>query len=177
MDKLIHSVASVDNGQLWGSGKFYTCSCGTTLRSSDRFKNHIDISNNPIEIDYESQEWKDNSRRVLSTYEMLSSIKLDDIFAKYDELGFSVIADTLKYDYASHRSDSKIVFIDGEFIRSERNDDELSYILLFMLFHIVENESASIDRDPYSESYGDVFARLVFAESDKDVPLRFRNNQ
>ena len=175
MSKLIHSIVSVTEGHHWGDGKAYECACGTEFSDSGRIKTHIRMFNNPVEIDHESQEWKDNSARILSTYKLLASTKLDDIFAKYEELGFVVIGSELRSDHSVHSTDSKIVFVDSEFIRPSRNDDELAYILLTMFFYIITGEYGTVDRDPYMVNYGETYARLVFSYTDNGTPERFIN--
>ena len=111
--------------------------------------------------------------RVKSALNDFSSIKLDDISKIYKHKNIKVMADELKYNYAFYNKENKVVVINKEFVRSDRNDLELAYILLHEFFHVYEQKDASLSKTSTFNEDADMYAKLVFKNNNTKLPSRF----
>ena len=113
------------------------------------------------------------TNEILTVFEDLSSTDLSTILRVYKEKGILVIADKLRTNYAYYNKDKNIIILDKEFVKEDRNDDELAYILLHEYFHVHEQISASLSKENSFREYADIYARFVFIQEEKEIPKIF----
>ena len=112
-------------------------------------------------------------KKINSALNHFYSIELKKISKEYEKREIEVIADELRHNYAFYNEENKIVVINKEFIRSDRDDLELAYVLLHEYFHVYEQKNASLSKESSFKEDADIYAKLVFKKNKTKLPKRF----
>ena len=112
-------------------------------------------------------------KKINSALDHFSSIELKKISKEYEKREIEVIADELRHNYAFYNEENKIVIINKEFIRTDRDDLELAYVLLYEYFHVYEQQSGALSKDSSFEEDAAIYAKLVFKKNNTKLPKLF----
>ena len=114
--------------------------------------------------------------KIIRRQQELSSCGIVDILIKYNELGVDVKSVKLNKEFCRYDNDTKTLLVDTEFDIKDRKNKDLSYILLFGYYLILDAHNGSLRRDLTEDLITEratVYAGYVFLEHGDDIPHKF----
>ena len=104
------------------------------------------------------------------TFNKLHSINHDVIIKAFKKEKIHIVIDSYEHCLATFNVGDRTVFLDEQFVWTDRDYNELSYILLHQYYNAINGISNQINKDDYFSE----FARFVFEMNKVELPEIFK---